>query len=551
MTPQAKRRDPFAGLTLDGKYEVVDPIARGGMGRVYRAIQKPLGREVALKILDTDQLEGQAAIEDFQQRFFQEAAACAKLQHPNTVVVYDYGKTEEDDLYIAMELLEGKTLSALIKDQGTLSPGAAIHIALQICGSIGGAHDQGMVHRDLKPSNVMLTPRGADPMFVKVLDFGLVKQEDNGLTQSGALLGTPRYMAPEQIASKDVGPAADIYALGAIIYHMLTGRPPFDSESKFVLLASHMNEAAPPIHEVAPNTTASAELQAVVMRCLRKQPEERYESMEALARALAFCPEDTDTANSSLPRASVSPSQPPRALDVTALEKPTSGISKAGAVGVPTPLPAAAQAGEAPRPFPLRAVALVAVVLGALLAVGGWVLLQPESTDETTQVEADSSSSPASPASPDSLNGTSEQTGASGTAANGQGSIPTEGPVGNGAGAPALTEGTLESDPPGARVTHEDIDYGDAPTEVVLPAGESRRLTFSLDGYESRTVEVTGGQRRLHVRLSRRRGAGMRNGMRAPMAETSEPTPMTTPMEPTQPETRPRGRTDNRDPWAD
>ncbi|MEM7609063.1 MAG: serine/threonine-protein kinase [Myxococcota bacterium] len=196
-----KRRDPFAGLTLAGKYEVLEPLARGGMGRVYRALQKPLGRAVALKILDTDQLEGQAAIEDFQKRFFLEAAAVAKLQHPNTVVVYDYGKTDDDDLFIAMELLEGENLHDTLKREKTLSARRAAHIALQVCGSIGGAHDQGMVHRDLKPSNIMLTPRGNDPDFVKVLDFGLVKQEDNGLTQSGALLGTPRYMAPEQITT--------------------------------------------------------------------------------------------------------------------------------------------------------------------------------------------------------------------------------------------------------------------------------------------------------------------------------------------------------------
>ncbi|MFT5358421.1 MAG: serine/threonine protein kinase, partial [Polyangiales bacterium] len=354
------------------------------MGRVYRAIQKPLGREVALKVLDLDQLEGQAAIEDFQQRFFLEAAACAQLQHPNTVVVYDYGKTDEDDVFIAMELLHGETLQDLIVRDGTIAPPRAIHIALQICGSIGGAHDHGMVHRDLKPSNVMLTARGNDPDFVKVLDFGLVKQEDNGLTQSGALLGTPRYMAPEQISNTKVGPGADIYALGAMLYHMITGRPPFDSDSKFVLLASHINEPAPPIREVDPDSPASRELEQVVMRCLRKNPEERYESMEALARALAFCPEDTDTANSSLPRATAVSIQPP--LGVTNVARPMSLAERklvaanadtqhaSSAIVAREPAEAApaitavVAAPAAPGPD-LRKVLLGAVVLGAILAV--------------------------------------------------------------------------------------------------------------------------------------------------------------------------------------
>ena len=169
-----------------------------------------------------------------------------------------------------MELLTGKTLYDVIKEQGHLEPAKAVHIALQICGSIGGAHEQGMVHRDLKPSNVMLTERGADRFFVKVLDFGLVKADDTKLTQSGALLGTPRYMAPEQIANEDVGPAADVYGLGATLYNMLTGRPPFDSDSKFVLLAAHMNVKVPTFAEVAPELAIDPDLEATLVRQLAK-----------------------------------------------------------------------------------------------------------------------------------------------------------------------------------------------------------------------------------------------------------------------------------------
>lgn len=537
MPPKAKRRDPFVGLTLAGKYEVMDPLARGGMGRVYRAIQKPLGREVALKVLDLDQLEGQAAIEDFQQRFFLEAASCAQLQHPNTVVVYDYGKTDDDDVFIAMELLNGETLQDLIARDGTVDPSRAIHIALQICGSIGGAHDQGMVHRDLKPSNVMLTARGNDPDFVKVLDFGLVKQEDNGLTQSGALLGTPRYMAPEQISNTKVGPGADIYALGAILYHMITGRPPFDSESKFVLLASHMNEAAPSIREVDPDTPASRELEQVVMRCLRKNPEERYDSMEALARSLAFCPEDTDTANSSLPRASAVPIPVQASLGATNVARPLSSAERklvASAATLPATVSAVVAedtaAGESSAAAPtLRHVLFGAIALGALLAVGLWFVLRPDptpvaATETPTQPEA-----PVDPETPAVLEAAS------------------------GGAAPASVDVQVLSDPPGARVEADGVDLGDSPTTIVVASGETRRITLTLQGYETRTVEVNDRQGEVSVSLRRRRGRGMRTAPAemetAPMVEMTEvpvvETPMVTPMT-----TSMTGMTDNRDPWG-
>lgn len=544
MTSNARRRDPFVGLTLAGKYEVMDPLARGGMGRVYRAIQKPLGREVALKILDLDQLEGQAAIEDFQQRFFLEAAACAQLQHPNTVVVYDYGKTEDDDVFIAMELLNGETLQDRIVRDTTLVPASAIHIALQICGSIGDAHDQGMVHRDLKPGNVMLTARGNDPNFVKVLDFGLVKREDNGLTQSGALLGTPRYMAPEQISNTKVGPGADIYALGAILYHMITGRPPFDSESKFVLLASHMNEAAPPIREVAPDTLASRELEQVIMRCLRKNPEERFESMEALARALAFCPEDSDTANSSMPRASAVHA-PVQALGATAVARPLSsaerqlvesGVSAETSSGVVT------QAEAAPPAVDLRKVLFGAMFLGVLLAVGIWFAVQPGDVQPSDVQVGDVAGAVQGGAqsgedSTDPIDPNADPTAAA-----------TENPASMGAAASVDVQ--VSSEPPGARVVADGVDLGDAPTTLVVAAGETRRVTLTLAGHESRTVEVNDRQTEVSVRLSRRRGSRMRATPTemdpvesVEMVVAPVETPMTTPMTTS-------GMTDNRNPWG-
>ncbi|MEM9068242.1 MAG: protein kinase [Myxococcota bacterium] len=519
-------RDPFLGLTLDGKYEVVSAIARGGMGRVYRAIQQPLGREVALKILDLDQLEGKKAGGDFAKRFFLEAASCAKLTHPNTIVVYDYGRAEDDIFYIAMELLEGNTLDDILEASAPIDPAVTIHVGLQICGSIGEAHQQGMVHRDLKPSNVMVIARGADSNFAKVLDFGLVKQDsDVGLTQTGALLGTPRYISPEQIANADVGPTSDIYSLGAVMYHCLTGRPPFDSDSKFVLLASHINVEPPAIEELQPTTPSSPQLREVIMRCLQKEPADRFQTMEELAEALMACPEESGTAASSMV-SSVALSS----IDVGSLprrEPDRSGVMLADEAIEPAPE-------NEGKPSPLFWVALLA---GLLIGAGGiawWWLgrAEPVPVAEVAEVaEPAAESAPAIPEEP------SEPS-------------PME------AAAAATTRVEVQTSPEGASIRRDGRDLGDAPVTLVIPEGESWSLTVALSGYESREISVTGGQGVANIRLRRqRRGSTMRPSSPPPeetvMAPAMEETPMETPMAGTMaPEGGMRPRTDNRDPWA-
>ena len=516
-------------MTLQGQYEIVAAIARGGMGRVYRAVQLALGRDVALKLLDMEQLEGQGS--DFQQRFFNEAASCAKLVHPNTVVVYDYGKTDDEIYFIAMELLTGPTLQDVIAEEGVIEPARAMHIAMQVCGSIGEAHERGMVHRDLKPSNVMLTPRGNDPDFVKVLDFGLVKHEDNGLTQSGTLLGTPRYMAPEQITADKVGPAADIYSLGAILYHMLTGRPPFDSESKFVLLASHMNVAAPPIREVKPDSPASDELERVVMRCLLKDPSARYDSMEALARALAFCPEDTTTARSSMPRSAAgvgATKRKPDPLGSTSAARPSKSRDAALAAAVPLAVPNANANVPLPKRRGVMPVLVAAITTGAVLAAGAFFAFRSsdeidgaEGEDPVTEITEELAPPDPTPREPD---------------------VPMEA---------RDTRVTLESEPTGARVRRDGADLGDAPLTLVLPAGETWSVDVSASGYESRTVSLTGGQQQVHVRLERRRrGGGGRPSTMADEPVQMEPVAMEPVMEPVMEAVMSMTGTDNRDPWA-
>lgn len=557
MSASVGRRDPFLGAVLDGKYEVVAAIARGGMGRVYSAVQRPLGREVALKVLDLDQLDAKAKGSDFARRFFLEAAACAKLHHPNTVVVYDYGQASEDVFYIAMELLDGRTLDHVLQVEAPLDPVRVKHIALQICGSIAEAHERGMIHRDLKPSNVMLNVRGADPDFVKVLDFGLVKQADDvGLTQSGALLGTPRYIAPEQIGSSDVGPESDVYSLGACLYHCLTGRPPFESESKFVLLASHMNVEPPAIHEVYPESPTSPELAAVIMRCLRKDPAMRYRSMGELVDALLSTPEPSSAGRSSLPTSSSpgissgisSPgisrpgtSKPPSVLERSGVQRSSPDVL---ATSVQRPGVSLAQAPTMAAPStpsladdPKRAVpvALVAVLLGALAVIGGWWLLRGPATPEMRATPIVSTpvptpvEPPATPTAPTTTPTTTPTT-------------PTT---------TSIEPVRLLVEPVGARVRRADVDLGDAPITLPIPSGESWTLRVAADGYEPREVTVLAGQGEVRITLERERSGGRR-----PRPVTTEPptvvAPVVTPppVEPAPVMREPSVRTDNRDPWA-
>ena len=524
MSASAQRRDPFVGIVLDDQYELLELVARGGMGRVYRGMQRSLQREVAVKVLDMEQLEGKAARADFERRFFLEAASVAKLKHPNTVVVYDYGRAEAEDVfYIVMELLEGTTLDDILEAKGPIRASRAVHIALQIAGSLGEAHERGLVHRDLKPSNVILGRRGADPDFVKVLDFGLVKADDTKLTQSGALLGTPRYMAPEQIANDEVGPAADIYGLGATLYHMLTGRPPFDSDSKFVLLAAHMNVEVPSFAEVAPERELSEELEQAVMRCLAKDPAARFPSMEALARALSFCGENTGTAASSMPGSGE-----------LSLPEHTGPILRRDTTG--------STAIEA-KPASLKLVLGGALLVGGLLAAGGFALLRGGEPREVPEVAsspevsvAEAPSEAPSEAPPEVAEEPAPEEPAQAE--------------------PRLSRVSIDTVPAGAHLRHDGQDLGDAPAAVVVPHGESWAIEISAEGYRSRTVTVTGGQEAITVnldRLPRRRRSTMRAEASAPPTETMAETMAAPMVEPTMEATMTtemRRQSENRDPWA-
>jgi serine/threonine protein kinase len=283
--PRGSAPDPMIGRTINDRFRIVSLIARGGMGKVYRAEQAPLGRQIALKVLEAT-YEGDNDPE-FHKRFFLEASTQSKLTHPNTVTIFDYGKTDDDVYFIAMELLEGRTLHRYLRDEAPLSAAKATHIARQICRSLREAHSLGIIHRDLKPANVFLVTHGEQHDFVKVLDFGLVKDlGDKGedLTQTGLFMGSPKYMSPEQIRGDRVDGRADIYALGVLLYEMLTGRAPFERANSVNILMAHVHEDVPPM--ATHNVEVPYGLEQLVRRSMAKAPGDRFASMDEMLSAL-------------------------------------------------------------------------------------------------------------------------------------------------------------------------------------------------------------------------------------------------------------------------
>lgn len=281
-------RDVLLNRIFNNRFRIQQLVARGGMGKVYRATQVPLGRTVALKVLNPTFTAEQ--LDNFQRRFFLEAAIAARLSHPNTVTVFDFGKSDDDIFYIAMEYLQGVSLrTALQRDHG-LGIARSLHIAMQIGNALREAHQLGAVHRDLKPANVFLVQRGEDSDFVKVLDFGLVKHialdDNDSITQPGKFLGSPGYMAPEQIRGKKVDARCDIYALGVLLYEMLAGTPPFVRTGPIETMMAHVHDPVPSLCQSHPTRRIPLPLAGIVERCLEKDPAARHASMDALLEAL-------------------------------------------------------------------------------------------------------------------------------------------------------------------------------------------------------------------------------------------------------------------------
>ncbi len=282
------RRQAFEARRL-GQYQVKHRLGAGGMGEVYLAEHVLLRRPCALKLIRPERAGDPTSL----ARFEREVQATAALTHPNIVEIFDYGRADDGTFYYAMEYLPGLSLQQLVRRHGALPPARAVHLLRQVCAALQQAHAAGLVHRDVKPGNVLVCQRGGRHDVAKLLDFGLVRShglagDEEKLTRDGAIAGTPAYMSPELAAGKgDLDARSDLYGLGAVAYFLLTGRPPFVRGSAVQTLAAHLAEpvVAPDRHR----PEVPADLQAVVLRCLEKDPARRFPDAGTLDQALARC----------------------------------------------------------------------------------------------------------------------------------------------------------------------------------------------------------------------------------------------------------------------
>jgi len=266
-----------------GDYLIEEAIAAGGCGTVYRARHRLLGRRAAIKVLSRDLADSREML----KRFEREAKAVNEIQHPNIVDVIDFDKLEDGRPFYVMELLEGMSLSDLLKRQGRFTPPEVLEVLEPVCAALQAAHDKGFVHRDLKGGNIMIVTRG-DQRTVKLLDFGIAKlihpePGEPGLTTAGRRLGTPSAMAPEQFRGDPVDARTDVYALGVLLYRLLTGQLPFQGSSSEEIERSHLSAPAPAPSRIAPISPA---MDNIVLRCLEKNPDRRYSSVTEFIAAL-------------------------------------------------------------------------------------------------------------------------------------------------------------------------------------------------------------------------------------------------------------------------
>lgn len=296
----------YVGKLIDDRYLVQALIGHGGMGAVFRCEQIHLKKIMAIKLLHENLVSKKQLI----ARFTREARAISRLSSPHTVMVYDFGRFSEL-FYLVMELIEGEPLDMMLDREGPLQADRAARIVLQMCDSLAEAHRHGIIHRDLKPENVMLLSHGAHPDFVKILDFGLAKVQgvDDPYTihSQRDIFGTPFYMSPEQIRAGDIDGRADVYAVGALMFRMLTGHHVFAQKNTFDILKAHLMEAPPRMNDLVPEQRIPEVLEAIVAKALQKDPNLRFSSMDELADALVAAVKGNfrETALSALPASSV------------------------------------------------------------------------------------------------------------------------------------------------------------------------------------------------------------------------------------------------------
>jgi serine/threonine protein kinase len=395
---------PLLGKVVGGRYRIVGLLGEGGMGVVYKAEQQ-LGsavRKVAVKTLHAE-LSRDPAI---TARFHREVGTIAQLEHPNTVRVYDFGSTDDGTLYIAMEFLDGQSLSRVIQSEGALAPRRVEHLLQQVAGSLDEAHRQGIVHRDLKPDNVLLIQRAGEKEVVKLVDFGIAARTEQAagvkeqkLTQQGMVLGTPPYMSPEQFSGKPLDARSDIYSLGIVTYEMLTGELPFQADTPWQWAAHHLTSTPRSFDDLPRGSQLPEALRRAVLHALAKSPEQRPKSAGDFRAEFSAALSEPATAP-ALAGAKTEAMSGVSSLAVA----PTQAMAEADLARQP---PVASPAALPPAPTPARSSANRGLIYGLaasttvlLLAMGAVALRgsgepRPEPNARARRGTASSSDSPA------------------------------------------------------------------------------------------------------------------------------------------------------------
>ncbi|HXU74529.1 MAG TPA: serine/threonine-protein kinase [Polyangia bacterium] len=466
--PQAMRTD-LVGQVLADRYRVVRLIGEGGMGQVYEAQHVNINKRFALKLLRPEIVSNGEAV----ARFRQEAWASSSIGHENIVEIEDFATLPSGAVYLAMEFLEGLPLSERMRRDPPLTFAESLDVMLQVVSGLAAAHDKGIVHRDMKPENVFLGMKYGRPL-VKILDFGIAKvsgaEGNKSLTRTGTIFGTPHYMSPEQALGKPLDLRADIYSVGIIMYELFTGKVPFEAESFMGILTKHITTQPTPPRQVAPEREIPDVIEAVILRALAKEADERYQTMGELGAELAsiaaeLAPEALQPRPSSQALAQIGKPQSVvmSARNVTPRPTPLPGARPpSGATAVP-PANVAAADGEsqAPKkksamPYFVVAGVLVAAAAGAVVWVTRTPAPQPQ-PPVVQKVEPPPVETPSKPEAP----------------------------------APVLEEVIVDSVPPGAKIWVDGAPFADTPETVKVEKGKTRTVVLKKDGFvdQEQTVD--------------------------------------------------------------
>jgi hypothetical protein len=455
---QGQRYDPLIGQTLDGRYKIERVLGEGGMGIVYKAVHTTLGKPLAIKVLRPEVSKN----EEIVQRFRQEAQSASQIGNPHIIDISDFGSLGDGSTYFVMEFLTGKSLT-VAQLEGKFSLARTIHVVRQLAGALGAAHDIGIVHRDLKPDNVQLVERGGQKDFVKVLDFGIAKVggSTSKLTQAGQVFGTPHYMSPEQCAGTNVDHRTDIYAVGVMLYEMACSKVPFDADNLMGILTKHLYENPIAPHELAPPVDVPPAFEAVILKCLQKKPEARYQTMAELSA-------DLDA---------IERGQVPRAV-IDKVERATSGPQTL------TGVEARVSIGGGQQDIAIRksrAPLFIGAGVGVALVIGVIAATMSKQAPGAPQADA------AKPAAPPTAEPAPPQPAA---AANPPPARPAPEPP---KAPPPDVKVTVSSVPENAEVYIDGSLVGNTPFPIVRPGSDkaSLKLELRLSGYENRSVVIS------------------------------------------------------------